>query len=213
MIRLLPIFSVLYVYRHAANDELNSQHDFWQLGLYVGPSSTVPGAIRAAVLINKRLHIITTTAIKGVSDGGHVAIYPTTDSSIDCLLEKHDPSKDDSLQIMQFSDDPVPASQTSLSQVPHVQRFEPAQVPVPAASPVVQPVPVSLPAPTSSNSSSPTHVVPSATVAAPSVSTAFHVDPVSSVLNRGPVRRSQSPRLLESPLAQLHHLSTLNWKD
>ena len=26
MIRLLPIFSVLYVYRHAANDELNSQH-------------------------------------------------------------------------------------------------------------------------------------------------------------------------------------------
>ncbi len=29
MIRLLPIFSVLYVHRHAANDELNSQHDFW----------------------------------------------------------------------------------------------------------------------------------------------------------------------------------------
>jgi hypothetical protein len=69
MIRLLSIFSVLYVHRHAANDELNSQHDFWQLGLYVGPSSTVPGAIRAAVLINKRLHIITTTAIKGMSDG------------------------------------------------------------------------------------------------------------------------------------------------
>jgi hypothetical protein len=77
MIRLLPIFSVLYVHRHAANDELNSQHDFWQLGLYVGPLSSVPGAIRAAVLINKRLHIITTTAIKGVSDGGHVVIYPT----------------------------------------------------------------------------------------------------------------------------------------
>ena len=27
IIRLLPIFSVLYVYRHAANDELNSQDD------------------------------------------------------------------------------------------------------------------------------------------------------------------------------------------
>ena len=53
MIRLLPIFPVLYVYRHAANDELNSQHDYWQLGLYVGPSPTVPGA----VLINKRLRI------------------------------------------------------------------------------------------------------------------------------------------------------------
>ena len=45
MIRLLPIFSVLYVYRHAANDELSSQHDYWQLGLYVGLSPTVPGAI------------------------------------------------------------------------------------------------------------------------------------------------------------------------
>ena len=29
----------------SANDELNSQHDYWQLGLYVGPSPTVPGAI------------------------------------------------------------------------------------------------------------------------------------------------------------------------
>jgi hypothetical protein len=66
------------VYRHAHNHELHSQHDFWQLGLYVGPSPSVPGAIRAAVLINKRVHIITTTAIKGVSDGGHVAIYPDT---------------------------------------------------------------------------------------------------------------------------------------
>ncbi len=115
MIRLLPIFSVLYVYRHAANDELNSQHDFWQLGLYVGPSSSVPGAIRAAVLINKRLHIITTTAIKGVSDGGHVAIYPTSDSNIECLLENQNPRVDEPIQIVQFStDDPVPASQQPL---------------------------------------------------------------------------------------------------
>jgi hypothetical protein len=92
------------------------------------------------VLANKRLHIITTTAIKGVSDGGQVAIYP-----IDCHLETHDLSKDDSLQIMQFSDAPVPASHTSLPQVPHVQQFEPAQVSLPAASPV-QPVPASIPA-------------------------------------------------------------------
>jgi hypothetical protein len=144
MIRLLPIFSVLYVYRHAANDELNSQ-----LGLYIEPSPTVPGAIRAAVLINKRLHFITTTAIKGVSDGGHVAFHSTMNSSIECLLEKHDPSiesKDDSLQIMQFSDDPVPASQIPLSNVPHVQQFEPAPVLVlPAASTVVPTVPLSEP--------------------------------------------------------------------
>ena len=146
MIRLLPIFSVLYVHRHAANDELNSQHDFWQLGLYVGPSSTVPGAIRAAVLINKRLDIITTTAVKGVTDGGHVAIYPTSDSSIDCLLEKQAANAEEPLQILQFSEEPaVPASQIPLSKVPHVQQFEPASSPVPAASPAVQSVPVSTP--------------------------------------------------------------------
>ena len=76
-------------------NSLQSLHDFWQLGLYVGPSPSVPGAIRAAVLINGEVHIITTSAIKGVSDGGQVSIYPTADTSINCLYEKdnavHDP--------------------------------------------------------------------------------------------------------------------------
>ena len=59
-IRLLLIFSALYVYRHASHSELQSQHDYWQFGLYVGPSPSIPGAIRAAVLTNKRqAHIIT----------------------------------------------------------------------------------------------------------------------------------------------------------
>jgi hypothetical protein len=57
----------------------------WQLGLYVGPSPSVPGAIRAAVLINGDVHIITTSAIKGVSDGGQVS---TADTSLNCLYEK-----------------------------------------------------------------------------------------------------------------------------
>jgi hypothetical protein len=87
-IRLLPIFSTLYVLRRTANIELQSQHDFWQLGLYVGPSPSVPGAIRAAVLINGDVHIITTSAIKGVSDGGQVSVYPTADTSLHCLYEK-----------------------------------------------------------------------------------------------------------------------------
>ena len=94
-IRLLPIFSTLYVLRRTANAELQSLHDFWQLGLYVGPSPSVPGAIRAAVLINGEVHIITTSAIKGVSDGGQVFIYPTAETSINCLYERdnavHDP--------------------------------------------------------------------------------------------------------------------------
>ena len=208
IIRLLPIFSVLYVYRHAANDELNSQHDFWQLGLYVGPSSSVPGAIRAAVLINKRLHIITTTAIKGVSDGGHVAIYPTSDSSIECLLEKQAANAEEPLQILQFSEEPaVPASQIPLSRVPHVQQFEPASSPVPAASPAVQFVPVSTPsdaATDSSNSSNPTAVYPSATVVVPSISTVAHIDPVSPFPISDPVPSSTSttfPAPTSAPVA------------
>ena len=89
-IRLLPIFSTLYVLRRTANIELQSQHDFWQLGLYVGLSPSVPGAIiRAAVLINGDVqHILTTSAIKEVSDGGQVSVYPTADTSLNCQYEK-----------------------------------------------------------------------------------------------------------------------------
>ena len=143
------------------------------------------------MLINKRLHIITTTAIKGVSDGGHVAIYPTMNSNIECLLEKHDPSKDDSLQIMQFSDDPVPASQIPLSNVPHVQQFEPAPVLVLlAASTVVPTVPLSAPsvvAPASFDSSISTAVSPSTPAAEPSISADAHIDTVSTLSVQDPV--------------------------
>jgi hypothetical protein len=96
VIRLLPIFSGLYVLRRAANTELQSTNNYWQFGLYVGPSPSVPGAIRAAVITNKELYIITTSAIKGVSDGGQVSIYPTPDVNIQCLYEVdtrvHDPT-------------------------------------------------------------------------------------------------------------------------
>ena len=67
--------------RRAEHAELHSQPDFWQLGLYVGPSPSVPGAIRAAVHVNNDdVHIITTSAFKGVSDGGQVSVYPTADT-------------------------------------------------------------------------------------------------------------------------------------
>jgi len=86
-IRLLPIFSSLYVLRHAEHKELQSNHVYWQLGLYVGPSLLVPGAIRAAVITNNTVQIITTSVIKAVSDGGHISIYPTITASINCLRE------------------------------------------------------------------------------------------------------------------------------
>jgi hypothetical protein len=182
-----------------------------------------PGAIRAAVLINKRLHIITTTAIKGVSDGGHVVIYPTTDSSIDCLLKMHNPSKDDSLQIMQFSDAPAPASHTSLPQVPHMQQFEPDFLLNPQSNPSQRLYQLLLshhPLPTprallmsfhrqqSQRLASPP-LLPTLTQSPPfSLGTQFLRQPLTPL-----VRRSLSQRLLESPLAQQYHLLTLNWKD
>ena len=127
-IRLLPIFSALYVYRHASHSELQSQHDYWQFGLYVGPSPSVPGAIRAAVLTNKRqVHIITTTAIKSVSDGGQVSIYPTSVQGLDCLQDvvippTTTPSIEDPLVIFDHSAPPILQSRhsntTGLSSLP-----------------------------------------------------------------------------------------------
>jgi hypothetical protein len=108
------------------------QHDFWQLGLYIGPSPSVPGAIRAAVLINGEVHIITTSAIKGVSDGGQVSIYPTADTSINCLYEK-DNAVHDPLAIVLIPE-PQPPSQTPTQ--------TPTHTPIPAAVPPLVPAPI-----------------------------------------------------------------------
>ena len=77
----------------------------------------MPGAIRAAVLINKRVHIITTTAIKGVSDGGQVAIYPDTESSIDCLLDQTIPV-DKSITTSSVPPDPIPHEPSHIVHIP-----------------------------------------------------------------------------------------------
>jgi hypothetical protein len=63
---------------------VSSMNNSWQFGLYVGPSTSVP---RAAIFTNNKvLHISTTSAIKGVSDGGgQVSIYPTPDVNVNCL--------------------------------------------------------------------------------------------------------------------------------
>ena len=79
-IRLLPIFSVLYALRRTkASNPLQSNREFWQRGLYVGPSDTVPCAIRVAVLTkNRQIKIVITTIYKGVSDGGNINPYDVT---------------------------------------------------------------------------------------------------------------------------------------
>jgi hypothetical protein len=74
-IRILPIFAILYVLRHQNNKELNSTTYYWQQALYVGPSLSVPGCIRAAVVTNKTVQIIITSNIKSISDGGDLNIH------------------------------------------------------------------------------------------------------------------------------------------
>ena len=95
-LRILPIFCSLYVLRRSANKELNSTREFWQKGLYVGPSIETPGAINAIVLTRGQVKVITTTAIKGISDGGSINPYAIVDKALPSLLQEHDiPIKDD----------------------------------------------------------------------------------------------------------------------
>jgi hypothetical protein len=79
----------------------------------------------AVVLINNCVHhIITTTTIKGVSNGGHIAIYPHRTPTSSASWKS---TPQIQMQILQFSKESVPASsQTFLSKVLHVQQFEPA---------------------------------------------------------------------------------------
>lgn len=79
---LLPIFSSLYVLRVSGNATLNSAHQFWQKGLYVGPSRKTVGAVRVAVVTNGTLNILTTSNIKAVSDGGDNDPYLTADRAV-----------------------------------------------------------------------------------------------------------------------------------
>ena len=95
-LRILPIFCSLYVLRRSANKELNSTREFWQKGLYVGPSIETPGAINAIVLTRGQVKVITTTAIKGISDGGSINPYAIVDKALPSLLQEHDiPINDD----------------------------------------------------------------------------------------------------------------------
>ncbi len=87
-IRLLPIFSVLSIQRHQENAELQTQDNYWQRALYVGPSLDVKGAIRAAVAINDQVHIFVTTQFKNVSNGGNnVNPYPHVERVLGSLIE------------------------------------------------------------------------------------------------------------------------------
>jgi hypothetical protein len=104
------------------------------------PSPSVPGAIRAAYLINGEVHIITTSAIKGFSDGGQVSIYPTAYTSINCLYER-DNAVHDPLAIVHIPE-PEPQIQTLIQTSTHnkIPAVVPPLVPAPIIPTAVDPV-------------------------------------------------------------------------
>ena len=94
-IRLLPIFSNLLVLRRTKNVELGSVKEFFQRGLYVGPSLITPGAIRVAVITRGYIRIVESTVYKAVNDGGDLTIHATINSHMHRLLSASDPTRTD----------------------------------------------------------------------------------------------------------------------
>ena len=100
--------------RKSANNPYSMNRDYWQRGLYIGPSKLVEGAIKVAVITRKKLvRILHTTIFKGVSDGGDVDTYSTiykyvSTTMISDLQEQvvpvEKPSNSDSLTA---SEDPI----------------------------------------------------------------------------------------------------------
>ena len=129
IIRLLPIFASIQVLRRTPQEELNSTGGHWQRGLYVGPSMSVRGAVRVALITRGHLVILTTTAFKAVSDGGNVNPYDHVDHALPSIINEYAttvPTVDtvsapvtDVLNLVPLSDaecdQPVPSTTVSVS--------------------------------------------------------------------------------------------------
>ena len=59
-----------------------------QVGLYVGPSLVTPGCVRAAVVTNGKLYIVTTNNFRSASDGGGLNIFPEVNRGVARLIQK-----------------------------------------------------------------------------------------------------------------------------
>ena len=85
-----PDLRQIRLLRRTANKELNSTREFWQKGLYIGPSIETPGAINAIVLTRGKLKVITTTAIKSISDRGSLDPHKIVSRALPSLIQEHD---------------------------------------------------------------------------------------------------------------------------
>ena len=88
-IRLLPIFSVLLVYRPVPNRASidGANRGFYQRGLYVGPDRLVTGGIRVIVKVGSTLQLIVSTKYKCVTDGGGTNVYPYVERGLQDLVD------------------------------------------------------------------------------------------------------------------------------
>ncbi len=88
-IRLLPIFSIVMIYREKLSNQnvFESNHDYYQYGLYVGPDLRVTGGIRAAIMSSGALQVIVTSKYKGVSDGGGLSVHPMIQNGADAIMQ------------------------------------------------------------------------------------------------------------------------------
>lgn len=89
-IRLLPIFSIVMVYRNVPTGEIigRANRSFYQYGVYCGFDLKVSGGIRVALVTNSRLSVVVTTKYKGVSDGGGLNDYPIIERGVQRLLSE-----------------------------------------------------------------------------------------------------------------------------
>lgn len=119
--RLLPIFSVLLVYRYtptkASLDGAN--RPFYQHGLYLGPDSLVKGGIRVAIKVNGQLQIVVSTKYKCVTDGGAINVYPAIQRGLRSLLEGSTVS--DAESVVGGNQPDISASPVSTQPVPQAQ--------------------------------------------------------------------------------------------
>ena len=90
LMRLLPIFCIVMVYRNTptAASVGNAKRSFYQYGLYCGCDMKVKGGIRVAIMTNSRLSIVVTTKYKGVSDGGGMDNYAHVDRGLERVLNE-----------------------------------------------------------------------------------------------------------------------------
>jgi hypothetical protein len=110
-LRLLPIFSVVKVYRYTTDKERLNQSagPHYTYGLYVGPCHKAACVIRVAILVNAKIYIIRTSKYKGVSEGGDAVMHEHIEHGVDLLLQDHVAESTDqpTSHVFEITDEPI----------------------------------------------------------------------------------------------------------